>query len=178
MSKKTFFFVFFVLIVTNAVFSLDAETEAMGKDKKHTFYVNLYALVVGLVNSSGPGIGIGYDYNINQFLAVGLYGQFYSVFNDSNTTFDNIINVKYFPIKTALGSPYVNAGVGMRRNHKDGENFYGLIFPVYFGWKFVFRNGLVFDPALGVRYNAASFSGPNENGSFIFAQRASIGWTF
>ena len=120
-----------------------------GQDRKHTVYFNLYALFFDIFTGNGPGIGIGYDYNINQDIAVGVYGQFYSVFNDNNTTFDIIANTKYYPLKTAAGNPYINTGLGIRRNHKDGEIFFGLIVPVYFGWRFVFQNGLVIDPALG-----------------------------
>ena len=167
--KKIFFtFVLTCLILSNV----------FGQDRKHNVYLNLYALFYGIFTGNGPGIGIGYDYNINQDFAVGAYGQFYSFFNDNNTTFDLIVNGKYYPIKTEIGNPYINAGLGIRRNHKDGENFYGLIVPVYFGWKYIFQNGLFLDPALGVRYNAASFMGAYENHSFITAVRASIGWVF
>ena len=168
MKKFSLVFVLICLLSTNI----------FGQDKKHTIFFNFYAFFFGIANGTGPGIGIGYDYNINQDFSVGLYGQFYSIFNDDNTTFDIIVNSKYYPIKTKIGNPYINAGFGFRRNHMDGENFYGLILPVYFGFKFVLWDSLTLDPSFGFRYNSASFSGADVNHSFIQVIRATIGWIF
>ena len=173
----------FVIVTT-----LDAQTPSTKKqeqddsipnlftqDKKHTVYLNFYPTIRGITIGS-VGLGMGYDYNIGRSFAVGGYYQFYTNFN--NISYDAIIGGKYYPLKTKYGSLYINTGLGIRRDQRDEENFHGLIVPLYLGWKYAFKNGLVLDPAFGMRYNAPSFSGADENYSFMTAVRISIGWTF
>jgi len=174
---------FFLILIAVICFigSVNAQDEGkkdnvFGQDKKHSCFLNLYPLVRAFTGNFG--LGVGYEYHVVPNVAIGGFFQFYTRFD--NLTYDIIINSKYYPVETKNGNPYINLGLGIRRNQRqiDEEYFYGLIVPLYFGWRFTFKNGLFVEPALGVRYNAASFSGANENHGFMFTQRASIGWRF
>ena len=57
--------------------------KTFGQDKKHTIFVDFFPMVNGIV-SGGIGLGIGYDYDINPYFAVGGYINFVSNFGNSN----------------------------------------------------------------------------------------------
>jgi hypothetical protein len=148
------------------------------QDKKHTLFVDFFPMVNGIV-SGGIGLGIGYDYDINQYFAVGGYIIFVSNFSDT-LSYNFILNGKYFPIKTEVGSPYIDLGLGYRRRKSDydgSDNIHCLVGVSHIGWKFIFKNGLILDPAFGIRYDIATFSG-DENFKFGYNIKAIVGWMF
>jgi hypothetical protein len=150
-----------------------------GQDKKHTIFVDFFPMVNGIV-SGGIGLGIGYDYDINQYFSIGGYINFVSNFSDTFTN-NLILNSKYYPIKTEIGSPYIDLGLGYRKrkSNYDGstDDIHCLVGLSHIGWKFIFKNGLILDPAFGIRYDMVTFSG-DENFKFGFIIKAIIGWTF
>jgi len=56
-------------------------------------------------------------------------------------------------------------------------NIHCLVGISHIGWKFVFQNGLILDPAFGIRYDMATFSG-DENYKFGFNIKTIVGWMF
>lgn len=150
-----------------------------GQDKKHSIYLDLFPMVNGIV-SGGIGLGIGYNYNINQYFTLGGYTNFYSNFGNT-ISYHFILDGRYYPIKTKIGSPYIDLGLGYRRRESefDGstDNIHCLVGLADVGWKFIFRNGLVLDPAFGIRYDLATFSG-NEDFKFGYNIKAMVGWMF
>jgi len=150
-----------------------------GQDREHTIYADFFPMVNGIV-SGGIGLGIGYDYDINKYFAIGGYINFVSNFANM-LSYNLILNGKYYPIKTGIGSPYIDLGLGYRRRKSDyngsTDDIHCLLGSSHIGWKFIFKNGLILDPAFGVRYDMATFSG-NENFKFGFNIKAIIGWTF
>ena len=145
------------------------------QDKKHTVYVDVFPMGNGIF-SGGAGLGFGYDYNISQYFAIGGLVNYFGNFNDKNT-YSSILLGKYFPIKTEIGSPYIDAGFGYRRRISDEDNVHCLVTNAHIGFKFIFKNGLVLDPGFGFRYDLITFSG-SENYKFSFNIKAIIGWTF
>jgi len=150
-----------------------------GQDKKHTIYVDFFPMVNGIV-SGGIGLGIGYNYDINPYLAVNGYINFVSNF-ENTFSYNFILNGKYYPIKTEVGSPYIDLGLGYRRRKSDydgsTDNIHCLVGLSHIGWKFIFKNGLILDPAFGIRYDMATFSG-GESFKFGFNIKAIVGWMF
>ena len=150
-----------------------------GQDKKNTIFVDFFPMVNGIV-SGGIGLGIGYDYDINQYFAVGGYIIFVSNF-ENTLSYNFILNGKYYPIKTDVGSPYIDLGLGYRRRKSDydgsTDNIHCLVGLSHIGWKFKFQNGLILDPAFGIRYDMATLSG-DENFKFGFNIKAIVGWMF
>jgi len=150
-----------------------------GQDKKHTIYVDFFPMVNGIF-SGGIGLGVGYDYDINPYFAVGGYINFISNFGNT-FSYNFILNGKYYPIKTEVGSPYIDFGLGFRRRKSDydgsTDNIHCLVGLSHIGWKFVFQNGLILDPAFGIRYDMATFSG-GENFKLGFNIKTIVGWMF
>jgi hypothetical protein len=164
---KRFFLVFiFIGIILPNVF---------GQDKKHTVYVDIFPMGNGIF-SGGAGLGLGYDYNINQYFSIGGLTNYFGNFNGNNT-YSFIILGKYYPIKTKIGNPYLDAGFGCRRRMSEEDNIHCLVTNAHIGFKFILKNGLVLDPSFGFRYNAIPLSG-SENYMFSFNIKAVIGWMF
>ena len=135
-------------------------------------------MVNGIV-SGGAGFGIGYDYDISQYFAIGGYINLVSNFADT-FIYNCILNGKYYPIKTEVGGPYIDLGLGYRSRKSDydgSENISCLVGLAHIGWKFIFQKTLIFAPAFGIRYDIMTFSG-NENYKFGFNINAIIGWMF
>jgi len=146
-----------------------------GQDKKHTIYADIFPMGNGIF-SGGAGLGIGYDYSINQYFSIGGLANYFGNFKD-NYTYNFFLIGKYFPIKTEIGSPYIDVGLGYRRRLSEEDDVNCLVGASHIGFKFIFQNGLVLDPAFGFRYDLATFSG-DENFKFSFNIKAIVGWMF
>jgi hypothetical protein len=94
-----------------------------------------------------------------------------------NYTYNFFLIGKYFPIETKIGKPYIDIGLAYRRRLSEEDDISCLVGASHIGFKFIFQNGLVLDPAFGFRYDLATFSG-NENYKFSFNIKAIIGWMF
>jgi hypothetical protein len=161
--KRFFFFFFFTGIILPNIFV---------EDKKHTVYVDIFSMVNGIF-SGGAGLGLGYDYNINQYFSIGGLANYFGNFSGNNT-YNFIILGKFYPIKTEIGSPYLDVGFGYRRRISEEDNIHCLVTNAHIGFKFIFKNGLVLAPSFGFRYNAIPLSG-SENHMFSFNIKAVIG---
>ncbi|MDR0731115.1 MAG: hypothetical protein LBF63_05545 [Treponema sp.] len=148
---------------------------AFGQERKHTLVIDLFPMINGIF-SGGIGLGIGYEYDINNYFAIGADIKFYTDFNES-LTYNMIIRGKYYPLETKTGSPFIDAGLGYRRRQAEEDNIHCLVGMVCSGWKFTFKNNLVLEPGVGFRYDIVTFSG-NENYKFGFVIRSAIGFTF
>ena len=146
-----------------------------GQDRKHTIYIDIFPMGNGIF-SGGIGLGIGYDYRINQYFSIGGLVNYFGNFKGNNT-YSFILLGKYFPIKTEIGSPYIDFGFGYRRRISEEDNIHCLVTNAHIGYKFIFKNGLVLDPAFGFRYDTITLSG-SENYLFSFNIKAIIGYTF
>lgn len=157
------------------VLSLLILPNIFGQERKHTVYLDVFPMGNGIF-SGGAGLGIGYDYSINKYFSIGGLANYFGNFKD-NYTYNLYLIGKYFPIKTDIGSPYIDAGLGYRRRLSEEDDINCLIGASHIGFKFIFKNGLVLDPAFGFRYDLVTFSG-EENFKFSFNIKAIIGWTF
>jgi len=146
-----------------------------GQDRKNTVYVDIFPMGNGIF-SGGAGLGFGYDYSINQYFSIGGLVNYFGNFNENNT-YSLILMGKYFPIETEIGKPYIDAGFGYRRRLSEEDDINCLVGTSHLGFKFIFKNGLVLDPAFGFRYNLITLSG-SENYMFSFNIKAIIGWMF
>jgi len=162
----------FILVL---VFTCLILPNIFGQDRKHTVYADIFPMGNGIF-SGGAGLGFGYDYNINQYFSIGGLVNYFGNFNE-NSTYNFILLGKYFPIKTEIGNPYIDAGFGYRRRLSEEDDIHCLVGTAHIGYKFIFKNGLVLDPAFGFRYNLVTLSG-SENYMFSFNIKAVIGWTF
>ena len=142
------------------------------QDKKHTIYINFSPAFNGIF-SNGPGLGIGYDYAIGQQFSVGGYVDFY-IYSDGRNTYDITITGKYYPLVTEIGNLSVDGRLGYRRSRDLNHCLVGF---VHAGWKFIFTNGLVLEPGLGIRYNIFTFSGTERN-NLWYSINAIAGWAF
>jgi hypothetical protein len=164
---KRFFMVFvFICLVLPNIF---------GQDRKHTIYVDIFPMGNGIF-SGGAGLGFGYNYNINRHFSIGGLVNYFGNFDDKNT-YSFLVLGKYFPIKTEIGSPYIDAGFGYRRRVSEEDDIHCLVGNSHIGFKFIFKNGLILDPAFGFRYDMVTFSG-DENFKFSFNIKAIVGWMF
>jgi hypothetical protein len=146
-----------------------------GQDRKHTIYVDIFPMGNGIF-SGGAGLGLGYDFSINQYLSIGGLINYFGNFNVNNT-YSFILLGKYYPIKAEIGSPYIDVGFGYRRRLSEDDDIHCLVTSAHTGFKFILKNGLVLDPSFGFRYNAIPLSG-SENFMFSFNIKAIIGYTF
>lgn len=164
---KRFFliFVFIGIILSNT----------FGQDRKNTVYIDIFPMGNGIF-SGGIGLGMGYDYSINQHFSIGGLVNYFGNFKGNNT-YSFILLGKYFPIKTEIGSPYIDIGFGYRRRMSEEDNIHCLVTNAHIGYKFIFKNGLVLDPAFGFRYDTITLSG-SENYMFSFNIKAIVGWMF
>jgi hypothetical protein len=164
--RKFLLVMVFILLTLPKIFS---------QDKNHTVYADLFPIGNGIL-SGGAGLGIGYDYALGQYFAIGGYINFFSNFNE-NITYNMIIYGKYYPLKTEIGNLFIDAGFGYRRRQSDEDNIHCLIVMPHVGWEFILKNGLVLEPAFGCRYDIVTLSG-DENFKFGFNIKAIVGWTF
>jgi len=146
-----------------------------GQERKHTIYIDIFPMGNGIF-SGGAGLGLGYDYSKNKYFSIGGLISYFGNFSDKNT-YSFILLGKYFPIETKIGSPYIDAGFGYRRRLSEEDNIHCLVTTAHIGYKFIFKNGLVIDPAFGFRYDTLTFSG-SENYIFSFNIKAIVGWMF
>lgn|GEM_PF-5243692 len=149
--------------------------DIFSQDRKHTVYIDNFAVFNG-VYSGGAGLGIGYDYSINRFFSAGGYISYLTDFK-KNFTYNFIANGKYFPVRTAIGAPYVDLGLGYRRRKSEEDDIHSLTGLGSIGFRFIFGNGLVLDPGFGVRYNIIPLAG-SENFNLGFSIKTIAGWTF
>jgi len=146
-----------------------------GQDRKHTIYVDIFPMGNGIF-SGGAGIGIGYDYSINQHFSIGGLVNYFGNFQNRNT-YNILLIGKYYPINTEIGRPYMDVGFGYRRRVSEEDNIHCLVGSAHLGYKFIFNNGLVLDPGFGFRYDLITLSG-SENYMFSFNIKTIIGWMF
>jgi hypothetical protein len=146
-----------------------------GQNKKHTIFIDLFPMVNGIF-SGGIGLGIGYEHTIGQYFATGGYINIYTNFNN-NITYNIIANGRYYPLKIEAGNLFIDMGLGYRRRKTDEDNIHCLVGLVHTGWKFIFHNGLVLEPGIGIRYDILPIYG-GENFNFGFNIRTLVGWTF
>jgi len=144
------------------------------QERKHTVFADIFPMFNGIF-SGGVGLGIGYDYRINEYFSIGSYINFFSNFNE-NMTYNIILNGRFYPINTEIGAPYIDLGLGYRRRRSEEDNIHCLSGVANIGYRFIFNNGLVLDPAFGIRYNLLPFSG-YENFNFGYNIKAVIGYT-
>ena len=104
------------------VFICSALPNVFGQDRKNTVYVDIFPMGNGIF-SGGAGLGFGYDYSINQYFATGGLVNYFGNFNENNT-YNLILMGKYFPIKTEIGNPYIDAGFGYRRRLSEEDNMW------------------------------------------------------
>jgi len=119
--KKTLFVSFFAFLTLSNIYS---------QDKKHTVYVDFFPLL-------SPGLGIGYDYNIHHFFAVGGYANVY-LYLDGDFTTNIAITGTYYPLKTKIGNLFFGGRLGYRRRI-EGEDYsnHSLVGFAHTGWKFI-----------------------------------------
>jgi hypothetical protein len=126
--------------------------------------------------SGGIGLGIGYEYDVNNYFTIGGNVICYTNFSE-RLTYSTIVKGKYYPLETKIGSPFIDVGFGYRRRETEEDNIHCLVGMACTGWKFILKNNFVFEPGVGFRYDIATFSG-NENYKFGFVIRAAMGFTF
>jgi hypothetical protein len=161
------------LLVSALIFSF--LPNVFGQDKKHTILIDFFPMVNGIF-SGGIGLGIRYEHTVGQYFAMGGYINAYTNFTN-NITYNIIANGRYYPLKTKVGNLFIDMDLGYRRRQTDEENIHCLVGLAHTGWKFIFDNGLVLEPGIGIRYDIFPFSG-SENFNFGLSIRTMAGWTF
>jgi len=166
--KKFLFPFIFLILISASLFS---------QDKKHTAYVDLYPMFTGFY-SDVFSLGVGYDHNINEYFSIGNYNYFYiPIKPNAISGYNFTINGKYYPIRTKIGTPFIDLGIGYRRVESEEDNIHSMTGLANIGFKFIFGKGLVLVPGFGVRYNLITFSGSEKMnlGTYV---KAIVGWTF
>jgi hypothetical protein len=157
------------------IFTSSILSGIFAQDKTHIIFIDFFPMVNGIF-SGGVGLGVGYEFNIGQYFAVGSYINLYSNF-DNNITYNIIINGKFFPLRTKAGDLFIDAGLGYRRRKTEVDNIHCLVGLAHTGWKFIIKNNFVLEPGIGFRYDIVSFSG-SETFNFGINLKAVAGWTF
>jgi hypothetical protein len=158
-----------ILSITPGIFSQNSQ------NKNHTIFIDFFPMVNGIF-SGGVGLGTGYEHTIGQYFAVGGYINFYTNF-DKSITYNIVVDGKFYPLKTKAGNLFIDTGLGYRRRQTDDDNIHCLVGLAHTGWRFIFKNGLVLEPGIGLRYDIIPFSG-SEAYRFGYNIRGIIGWTF
>ena len=167
--KKLFLVIVFFCLFFQNVFS---------QDRKQTIYFDFYPMFSPGFFDGVFGLGIGYDFHINKYFSIGNYNYFYiPLKSDALYGYNFTLNGKYYPIRSSIGTPFIDLGIGYRRDVSEKNNIHSLTGLVNIGYIFIFKNGLILAPGFGIRYNLITFSGSEtmDLGTYI---KAIVGWIF
>ena len=161
-------FVLIFLIIWSGATSTNIYGQDITQKTQTVYFPSFYHLIHDPGTTS---LGIGYEHMIANSFAVG--GEFFVLTNFSdNVSLYFIGNFKYYPIKTKVGNMYADIGLGYRQNRPRDDVFHSFIGLAHIGWKFIFKNGFVIEPGIGIGFYG------NEKYRPDMVSRLVFGWAF